>query len=277
MLEQIKDSLTDSPALTPIERAQIRFVKKTFEPGVLDRGVRWCQREIGSRWIEAGVKNVRRVIGEDRLPDLDPGESFVCVANHRSFFDLYAIAAYLVRRGMPHRLVFPVRSNFFYDQPLGFAVNGLMSFFAMYPPVFRERSKAPLNLASIDETVRLLKRGGAFVGLHPEGKRNLSEDPYELLPAQPGVGRIIHQSRAKVLPVFINGLQNGLVKHLAGNATGNGEKVIVAFGAPVSLDDLYAENPSPRIYKKTSERCLEAVAALGQEERAARLTLRSAP
>jgi 1-acyl-sn-glycerol-3-phosphate acyltransferase len=274
MLEKLKDSLADSPALSPVERAQIRFVKKTFEPGALDRGVRWCQRELGSRWIEAGMKNVRHVIGEDRLPPLDPGESFICVANHRSFFDLYVIAAYLVRRGMPQRLVFPVRSNFFYDQPLGFVVNGVMSFFAMYPPVFRERAKAPLNLASIDETVRLLKRGGAFVGLHPEGKRNLSEDPYELLPAQPGVGRIVHQSRTTVLPVFINGLQNDLRRHLAGNALGTGEKVIVAFGAPVKLDDLYAENPSPRIYKKTSERCLEAVAALGQEERAARQTHR---
>ncbi len=273
MLEKLKDNLADSPALTPIERAQIRFVKKTFEPGLLDRSVRWCQREIGSRWIEAGVKNVRRVIGEERLPALDPGESFVCVSNHRSFFDLYAIAAYLVRRGMPHRLMFPVRSNFFYDQPLGFAVNGLMSFFAMYPPVFRERAKAPLNLASIDETVRLLKRGGAFVGLHPEGKRNLSGDPYDLLPAQPGVGRIIHQSRAKVLPVFINGLQNDLVKHLRGNATGNGEKVIIAFGAPVPLDDLYAEKGSPRVFKEISERCLGKIAELGEEEKAARAAL----
>jgi 1-acyl-sn-glycerol-3-phosphate acyltransferase len=273
MLEKLKDNLADSPALSRVERVQIRFVKKTFEPGMLDRSVRWCQREIGSRWIEAGMKNVRQVIGEERLPPLDPRESFICVSNHRSFFDLYVIAAYLVRRGMPQRLVFPVRSNFFYDQPLGFVVNGVMSFFAMYPPVFRERAKAPLNLASIDETVRLLKRGGAFVGLHPEGKRNLSNDPYELLPAQPGVGRIAHQSRTTVLPVFINGLQNDLPRHLAGNATGTGEKVIVAFGAPVKLDDLYAENPSPRVYKKTSERCLEAVAALGEEERAARAAL----
>ena len=119
--------------------------------------------------------------------------------------------------------------------------------------------------------------GGAFVGLHPEGKRNLTGDPYALLPAQPGVGRIIHQARVKVLPVFVNGLSNDLPKHLAGNATGTGEKVIVAFGKPVELDDLYAENPSPRIYKKTSERTLEAVAALGEEERASRLTLGSAP
>ena len=145
MLEKLKDDLVDSPALSRVERAQIRFVRRTFEPGMLDRSVRWCQREIGSRWIEAGVKNVRLVIGEERLPPLDPGESFICVANHRSFFDLYAIAAYLVRRGMPQRLVFPVRSNFFYDQPLGFLVNGAMSFFAMYPPVFRERAKARLN------------------------------------------------------------------------------------------------------------------------------------
>jgi 1-acyl-sn-glycerol-3-phosphate acyltransferase len=267
------DKLTDSPSLTRIERTQIRFVKKTFEPGPLDRSVRFLQRQVGSRWIEAAVKNVRHVIGEDRLPKLDPNVSYVCVANHRSFFDLYVISAYLVRRGMKHRLVFPVRSAFFYDKPLGFVVNGAMSFFAMYPPIFRERSRAALNIASLDETVRLIRRGGAFVGLHPEGMRNKNDDPYTLLPAQPGVGRILHQSKAVVLPVFVNGLSNDVKQQIKGNVKKDGDPVIVAFGAPIDMEDLYSEKSSPRINKRVSERCNEAIVALGEEEKIARVEL----
>ncbi len=66
------------------------------------------------------------------------------VSNHRSFFDLYVVSSVIVKRGLEQRLMFPVRSQFFYDSPLGLAVNGAMSFFAMYPPVVpRSRSHRP--------------------------------------------------------------------------------------------------------------------------------------
>src|SRR5262245_49513740 len=170
--------------LSPTEQKQIAFVRKSFEPGALDRAVRLAQRYIGSNWIEHCTKNIRHVHGIDRLPTMDPKKSYLVLSNHRSFFDLYVIAGYLVNRDMPHRLLFPVRSQFFYDKPIGLFVNGVMSFCAMYPPVFREKHRAALNLASLDETARLLQRGGMFVGLHPEGTRNKDPDPYALLPAQ---------------------------------------------------------------------------------------------
>lgn len=265
----------DKEALSSTERFQIGFVRKTFEPGsAWDRAVRVCQRYVGSNWIEACTKNIRHVQGLDRLPTFDPKQSYIVVANHRSFFDLYVVTGYLVKRDMPHRLLFPVRSKFFYDHPLGLFVNGVMSFFAMYPPVFRERQRAALNLASLDETVRILKRGGTFLGLHPEGTRNKGDDPYELLPAQGGVGRIIQLSRSTVLPVFINGLGNDLPKQIAGNFTGKGSPITVTFGAPVDFGDMLDQNPSPRLHKKISEHALDAIRKLGQEDKAIRAELR---
>jgi len=175
---------------------------------------------------------------------------------------------------MPHRLLFPVRSKFFYDHPLGLFVNGVMSFFAMYPPVFRERARAALNLASLDETVRILKRGGTFLGLHPEGTRNKGDDPYELLPAQGGVGRIIQLSRSPVLPVFINGLGNDLPKQVAGNFTRKGSPITVTFGAPVDFGDMLDQNPSPRLHRRISEHALEAIRKLGEEDKAIRANMR---
>lgn len=262
LLELGKDELTD------LEKFQIRFIRKSFEHGRFDASLRFLQRHIGANWIEQSIKNLRNVHGFERLPAFDPKQSFVCVSNHRSFFDLYVVTAYLVKQGLPQRILFPVRSNFFYDKPLGFFVNGVMSFFAMYPPVFRDRKRQPLNLAGIDETIRILRRGGAFVGLHPEGMRNLGEDPYSLLPAQPGVGRIIHGARVQVLPVFIRGLGNDIVKQVSSNYTRTGSPVHVTFGAPVDFGGLLDKPPSPRLFRQISDRAVDAIHALGQEDKA---------
>ena len=269
-----RDLLDFADQLTPTEQKQIRFVRSTFEPGAMDKAVRLAQRYIGSNWIEYCTRNIRHVHGLDRLPRFDPSKSYLVVANHRSFFDLYTVTGYLVNRDMPHRLVFPVRSQFFYDKPLGLFVNGVMSFFAMYPPVFRERQRAALNLASLDETTRLLKRGGTFVGLHPEGQRSKGDDPYELLPAQGGVGRVIQAAGVDVLPVFINGLGNDLPKQVAGNFTRKGTPIIVNFGAPIDFGDMLTQAPSPRLHKKISEHALEQIRRLGEEERELRASLR---
>lgn len=256
--------------LSPLERFNIRLVRKSFESGAVDKATRLLQRYVGANWIESAIKNLRHVYGVERLPEFDPDKSYIFVSNHRSFFDLYVVTAYLVKRGMPHRLVFPVRSSFFYDKRLGLLVNGVMSFFAMYPPVFRERSRAALNLASLDEVVRLLRRGGAFVGIHPEGMRNKEGDPYELLPAQSGVGRIIHASRVTVVPVFVNGLTNDIVKQVGGNYTRSGDRVVVVFGEPIDFGDMLSAPSSPRLHRRIADRTLEEIRKLGAEERAIR-------
>jgi 1-acyl-sn-glycerol-3-phosphate acyltransferase len=259
--------------LTTLERLHCELVKKSFD-GPYDSALRWCQRTIGATWINFFTENLRHVHGLHRLPELEPDKSYLCVSNHRSFFDLYVITGFLVgRRGMRHRLMFPVRSGFFYDHPLGIVVNGVMSFFAMYPPVFRERHRQALNVASLDEVARILRRGGAFVGIHPEGTRKKDDDPYTFLPAQSGVGRIIHRAGVTVLPVFINGLLNDLPKQLASNVARKGEPVVVVFGAPVDFRGLLQAAGSPRVYKQIADRAMEHVAALGREERVIRAAL----
>jgi 1-acyl-sn-glycerol-3-phosphate acyltransferase len=256
--------------LGPLERAQIRFVRASLRPGVADRVIRALQRSVGQWWIRAAIARLRHVHGLERLPPWDPRKSVVCVANHRSLFDLYVVAAELVANGLPQRLLFPVRSTFFYDHPLGPLVNGLMSFFAMYPPIFREKKRAALNLASLDEVAALLRRGGFFVGVHPEGTRKKDDDPYTLLAPQTGVGRIIRKARVPVVPVFVNGLGNDLARQIAGGLGGGGRPIHVVFGAPIQLGDLLDAPESPRTYRRIAERCVEEIARLGQEEKAIR-------
>jgi 1-acyl-sn-glycerol-3-phosphate acyltransferase len=253
--------------LSRLERIQIATVRRTFEPGMADHAIRWCQRTVGCRWITTATQRLRHVHGEHLLPKWDPTKSYMLVTNHRSFFDLYVITGHLVRRGLSHRLVFPVRSEFFYDHPLGLAVNGVMSFFAMYPPVFRDRKRAMLNLVGLDEIASLLGRGGHFLGIHPEGTRNQTGDPYTLLPAQSGVGRLVHKSDAVVIPAFVAGLINDFPRQIFSNFDGTGAPIHIVFGEPLDLAELRARPGSPRSYRAIAEHLRDRITELGAEER----------
>jgi 1-acyl-sn-glycerol-3-phosphate acyltransferase len=253
--------------LTPLERAQLAFVRRSFQPGAFASSVRWCQRTLGSRWLRFVLGNLFQTHHRERLPDFSTGESYIMVCNHRSFFDLYAVVSDLVHTGLRQRIVFPVRSNFFYDNPLGLLVNGSMSFFAMYPPVFREAKKAQLNMLTLDELAWLLRQGGHFVGFHPEGTRNMG-DPYTLLPARTGIGRLVHKARVKVVPVFINGLDpSDMWGQIRGNFSKTGAPIHTVFGHPIDFEGLLDEPASQSTFKKIANKTRDAIVELAEEER----------
>jgi 1-acyl-sn-glycerol-3-phosphate acyltransferase len=258
---------TGRERLSLLERIIIRFVRGTFRRGFVDSAIRALQHTIGSSWIHHCTKNLRHMHGIERLPMLEQRQSYILVANHRSFFDLYIIFGDLVRRGLKHRIVFPVRSKFFYDNPLGLFVNGAMSFFAMYPPLFRERKKLILNPTSLDELSWLLRRGGMFAGLHPEGTRKQDDDPYTLLPAQRGVGRIIQGARVPVIPVFINGLINDFSRQIESNFDGTGRDIHVVFGKPIDFGALLDEPATARTEQRIADHVMSVIHDLGQEEK----------
>lgn len=273
---EIERDLLDFDDLTAVERWQIKFVRRTFESEPANRVIRVLQRHFSANWVDVSTRNLLHVRGAERLPVFTSDTSTILVSNHRSFFDLYVVSSFLLKRGMEQRLMFPVRTKFFYDSPLGLAVNGAMSIFAMYPPLFRDRDRVALNRASVGELVRLLRAGGTFVGLHPEGTRNKSDDPYTFLPARPGAGRIIHATRhgrTKVVPVFINGLGNDLVRQVAGNYLRSGKPITIVFGEPMDLGALLDEPASPELDQRISDRALQIVHALGAEERDLRASL----
>ncbi|MET0413256.1 MAG: lysophospholipid acyltransferase family protein [Polyangiaceae bacterium] len=261
-----------------LEHLQMRVIRKSFEPGLVDRLLRWGQRQIGQRWIHLATSRLHHVHHLERVLRLGAEQSFILVANHRSFFDLYVVTATLVRSGLRQRIVFPVRATFFYDRVLGFFVNGVMSFFAMYPPVFRDARLAQLNLLGLDEVKRLLQARHTLVGIHPEGQRNKTDDPYTFLPAQSGVGRIVYGARVPVIPVFVNGLlPKDLPRQIVSNFDGSGIPIHTVFGDPIDFGGLLDEPASPRVYKKLAERCLEAVQALSLEEKAFRASAPAPP
>jgi 1-acyl-sn-glycerol-3-phosphate acyltransferase len=231
----------------------------------------FCQRHIGSLWIYLATYNLMNVFGIDNVENTNADRPLLLVANHRSFFDMYTVSSVLFRRTKrPITLYFPVRAKFFYTSPIGWFVNLAMGWWAMYPPFFREEKEAAkreFDKFSMRRLVQICSVGcGHVIGFHPEGKRNLNDDPYSFLPAQPGIGKVIYEAKPQVIPVFIAGLGNHLPKQIMGNWRG-GEKVRIWFGEPIDLSEFYEKSDRLRTHKEIADFLMTRIAELGEKDR----------
>ena len=231
----------------------------------------FCQRHIGSLWIYLATYNLMNVHGLENFERTDVKKPLLLVANHRSFFDMYTVSSVLFRQtNRPMKLYFPVRAKFFYDSPVGWFVNLAMGWFSMFPPFFREDrevKKREFDKFSLRRLIDICSNGEAHViGFHPEGKRNMTGDEYDFLPAQTGVGKIIMASRPQVVPVFIAGLGNDLPKQILGNWRG-GEKIRIHFGEPIDLSEFYQKSDRLRTHKEIADFLMEKIKELAEQDR----------
>jgi 1-acyl-sn-glycerol-3-phosphate acyltransferase len=257
--------------LSATERAGFRLAHR-MNLGVWKRFWTFCQRHIGSLWIYLATYNLMNVFGLENFENSDPERPVLLVANHRSFFDMYTVSSVLFRQmRRPITLYFPVRARFFYDSVAGWFVNLIMGWFSMYPPFFREQgdaAKREFDKYSMNRLIQLASSGrGHVIGFHPEGKRNLSQDPYSFLPAQPGIGKIIYAAQPQVLPVFITGLGNDLPKQVLGNWRG-GQKIRIWFGEQIDLSDYYTQSDRMRTHKEIADLLLEKIRDLSELDKA---------
>ena len=194
---------TDVP-LNRIERFALRFGELANE----DPRGKWLQnqflRGVSYVWVRAVIANRVLVEGLDDIMALRPDTGVMLVSNHRSFFDQYVmlLGCYMGPVPWSKRLFFPVRSNFFYDQPLGVVVNAAVAGGAMYPPIYRQSERRALNDDALDRMVDLVRQRGNVLGMHPEGTRGKGDNPYKFLPAQPGVGKLALLAQPMVIPAF---------------------------------------------------------------------------
>lgn len=143
----------------------------------------------------------------------------------------------------------------------------LMGWWSMYPPIFAENEKRLFDKYSVRRLAQLCREGrGHVIGFHPEGTRNLSDDPYSFLRAQPGVGKLIKDSAPQVIPVFIAGLGNNLPRQVWGNWTG-GEPIRLRFGQQLELTPFLEKKDHVRTYKEIADFVMSKIAELGEEDK----------
>jgi len=270
--------MAEDVPLNRIERLALRFAELAND----DPRGKWLQtqflRGVSYVWVRAGIARRILVEGLDRMMALRPETGVMLVSNHRSFFDQYAmlLACYMGPVPWSKRLYFPVRSNFFYDQPLGIAINAAIAGGAMYPPIYRQSDRRALNDDALDRMVEIVRRPGNVLGMHPEGTRGKGDDPYKLLPAQPGVGKLALLGQPMVIPAFILGLGNNALEDIRvnfGKEARRSRAIVAVFGPPVDYADLCAEKPRPTLYKKCADRFMAAVAQLAVREQELRAEL----
>lgn len=256
--------------LSATEKVGFRLTHK-MNQGAWKRFWTFCQRHVGSLWIKISTYNLMNVFGLENFGKTDPTRPILLVANHRSFFDMYVVSTTLFRKtDRKFQLYFPVRGKFFYDSPVGWFVNFIMGWFSMYPPFFREAKiaeKREFDKFSMRELFRICsEQKSNIIGFHPEGKRNLNENPYEFLPAQPGVGAVIRKAKPQVVPVFVTGLGNNLAKQVLGNWTG-GEQIRIWFGEPLDLAEFYEKPDRLRTHKEISDFLMQSIGTLAEADK----------
>ena len=259
--------------LRPFERFAFRAMRFVNEGAGAGLGRFW-QRFFITPMV--GIFVSRRIVvrGLERLAAIPDGAPILLVANHRTFFDLFILGWALIRYGgLRSRFSFPVRANFFYENPVGLLICLVMSGGTMFPPFFRASEKKAFNKHSLGILIGKMKQPGQLIGFHPEGTRSKTDDPYTLLPAQPGVGELALKARPVVVPAFITGLTNSAGDELKANLRRE-RPVYAVFGAPVELPRFEGETRLSH-HKKCADLFAERIRALGQEEKELRLSAAS--
>jgi 1-acyl-sn-glycerol-3-phosphate acyltransferase len=213
-----------------------------------------------------------RVRGQDVLRSFSAESRVLMVANHRSFFDFYTVAyANVSGSVLGKRCFFPVRSTFFYDGPLGAAVNWCMTVMAMFPPILRRPEGRTWNRWALRRLNAELQVPGTWVGIHPEGTRNVDLNPWSFRKAHAGAGQIaLAVDGIRTIPLLVLGMSNNIVLETWRNWTNPAKyPIYIWYGPDVDFGDLRARAEEPEAWRLASERCMEAIAELAvalQEE-----------
>ncbi len=256
--------------LTPFERLAFRVMRWANMGGGARLGLAWQHYVLQP--LFAMIISRRLVVrGLERLQSIPPEASVLLVANHRTFFDLFVLGWILVRRWRNPRPSFPVRANFFYENPLGLLICLLLSGGSMFPPFFRKPRSKAFNRYSLAIVIEKLRGKNNLIGFHPEGTRNKGGDPYQLLPAQPGAGEVALKARPIVVPAFVTGLSNKFFHELVSNLRG-GEPIVAVFGDPIDLSGYPSETRLAH-HKRSSDLFRDRISALMDEERSLRATV----
>lgn len=167
--------------------------------------------------------------------------SAIFAANHISFYDPPAIGAQV------HRPFNYFARDTLYKGLFGKALHKLDTI-----PVARENA----DIKSLKAIFKALKKKGA-VAIYPEGTRSADG---KLAEPKPGAGMIACKSKATVIPTRIFGTYEAFGRHHKLPQLGG--PIHIAYGRPMSVDDIDPGKDHPERYLEASRRIMAEIAKL---------------
>jgi 1-acyl-sn-glycerol-3-phosphate acyltransferase len=167
--------------------------------------------------------------------------SAIFAANHISFYDPPAIGAQV------HRPFNYFARDTLYKGLFGKALHKLDTI-----PVARENA----DIKSLKSIFKALKKKGA-VAIYPEGTRSADG---KLAEPKPGAGMIACKSKATVIPTRIFGTYEAFGRHHKLPQLGG--PIHIAYGRPMSVDDIDPGKDHPERYLEASRRIMAEIAKL---------------
>lgn len=265
--------------LRGLERISIPLHDAINSIGWLKLASQAITRVVSKNWITFVTRNLLEINDIEPLQELDPPRGVILVANHRTFWDMFVASAVLYRHvKWMEKIVFPVRADFFYTNPVGILLNASIAGFGMWPPVFRDERKPLLNPTAVQQMSWILARPGTVLGMHPEGTRNKGDDPYTFLQARPGVGYLIKDAHPDtvIVPYFLNGMSNDIAGEIRRNFRKEGERgenFRFWWGTPIRVGDLDRSKPAREI----ATEILAIIGELAEKDRAQQIAQGALP
>ena len=193
-------------------------------------------------WLLAKAFGRMKVIGQENIPR--SGGVMIC-ANHVSFADPPVLGA-----GCLRQIHYMAKIELFQVPVLGALIRGVGAF-----PVQQRTA----DRAAIKAAAEHLAQGDV-VGMFPEGQRVHGG---ELGPALPGAGMIVLRAKVPVIPAALINTDKLLPPH---HVLPRFTRVIVAYGEPVDLSDLYDKSGREAI-EEAGKRILSAIGELSAMHR----------
>ena len=150
------------------------------------------------------------------------GESAMYAFNHRSYFDIV----------MGYTTV-PAPTGFIAKKEM-IGIPLLSQWMVQMNCLFLDRSNIKEGLKTILTGIEKVK-GGISMWIFPEGTRNKSEDPADLMEFHEGSLKIAEKSGCPVIPVAITGTDDVFERHIPWIRKSH---VIIEYGEPIYLKEL---------------------------------------
>jgi monolysocardiolipin acyltransferase len=194
------------------------------------------------------ILNRTRISGREHLAGLKP--PFILMSNHLTLLDDLFLGPVIlfpqVLRGYPYFPYHAPEERNFYKRRL----IGRFMQLAKAIPVVRGNG---VHQEGVNRLIRAVKEGG-ILHIYPEGTRTRTG---EIGPAKPGVGRIVYETGAPVVPMFHQGLER--ILPIGKGIPSFGREIRIAIGEPLQFAAERELRSQPQTWKMITDKIMNAI------------------